>query len=304
MIPVIEEMQAVIPISSTFDYREMLSVYNIDEIDHSVIKYYEAVQSWIDGLIRKIESYEQQKEEIIRDFNIIGLKLSKKYEENDNLTSDENTLMELRQRYFQRNLALGMNSVKSKLLAVKRQADDLEDRIDEIDNGTDSIRELALLEQEQRASFAFIAENTAKIVRNALLKIEFFESHHQYVMDAIDIWETWTADYLVFKTTYKELLKGTCEDDGIEENIWSGWYSNWQKLRFAIEQKVQPVVEYGLKRDIETVQPDEEGVVKKLISILKQYKDNVDAFYKEERKSIYQKYAFQSGGELQDKFDT
>ena len=55
-------MQAVIPISSTFDYREMLSVYNIDEIDHSVIKYYEAVQSWIDGLIRKIESYEQQKE--------------------------------------------------------------------------------------------------------------------------------------------------------------------------------------------------------------------------------------------------
>ena len=181
-------MQAVIPISSTFDYREMLSVYNIDEIDHSVIKYYEAVQSWIDGLIRKIESYEQQKEEIIRDFNIIGLKLSKKYEENDNLTSDENTLMELRQRYFQRNLALGMNSVKSKLLAVKRQADDLEDRIDEIDNGTDSIRELALLEQEQRASFAFIAENTAKIVRNALLKIEFFESHHQYVMDEIDIW--------------------------------------------------------------------------------------------------------------------
>ena len=185
-----------------------------------------------------------------------------------------------------------MNSVKTKLLAVKKQADALEYRIDEIDEGENSLRELAELEQKKRASFAFLAENTAKIIKNALRKIEYFEANHTFVMNAINIWENWTEGYRVFKTTYKEDMKHDCEDDGIEEEIWSAWYQDWQQLRYAIELKMQPVIERGLCGSMPTNKEVKTSVPEQLIHIFAEYTKQIDKFYKEERNGIYQKFAF------------
>ena len=62
-------------------------------------------------------------------------------------------------------------------------------------------------------------------------------------MNIVDIWEKWSEDYRVFKTTYFEDLKSACEEDSIEEDVWVKWYQDWQNIRFKIEQKVQPVLE-------------------------------------------------------------
>lgn len=291
-------------LSSTFDYQFLLEKYNMEQIGSSMIQYYEAVQRWIDELLQKLDDYETQKESVILDFNTISLKLSKKYENNSNLTEQENALLESRQAFFKKNLSLGMNTVKSKLLAVKKQADDLESRIDEINEGQNSIKELAQLEKKDRISFAFLAENTAKIIKNALLKIEFFESHHQFVLHAIEIWESWSEDYRVLKTTYKEDLKNTCQEDEVEEEIWTKWYDDWTKLRFAIEQKIQPIIERGLKSNIPVYSNHDKNVPERLIDVLEDYKNNIDKFFLEGRKGIYQKYVFQSGGVLQEKFET
>lgn len=300
----IESLQTEELISSSFDYNVLLSKYDIKAIDNSIIKYYQAIQQWINELMEKLDYYEKEKDSVVRDFNVIGLKLSKKYENNINLTDEENSYLAERQRFFQKKFSLGVNGVKSKLLAVKKQADDLEDHIDEIDNGDDAIHALAILEQEKRASFSFIAENTAKIIHNALLKIEFFEKQHQFVLDSINIWEKWTEEYKIFKTTYKEDLKNSCEEDGIEPDIWSVWYKDWQKTRFLVEKMVQPIIERGLKNEIVTNGEEKVNVVQSIIGILENYKKSIDKFYIEERKGIYQKFAFQSGGELQDKFET
>lgn len=300
----IKQLQTVTLLSSDFDYTALLSKYDLKAIDASLIKYYQAVQQWCRELMEKVDYYEEQKASVIRDFNLISLKLSKKYEANSNLTEAENILLRDRQRFFQKNFSLGMNSVKTKLLAVKKQADALEYRIDEIDEGENSLRELAELEQEKRASFAFLAENTAKIIKNALRKIEYFEANHTFVMNAINIWENWTEGYRVFKTTYKEDMKHDCEDDGIEEEIWSAWYQDWQQLRYAIELKMQPVIERGLCGSMPTNKEVKTSVPEQLIHILDDYKKQIDKFYKEERKGIYQKFAFQAGGNLQDKFET
>ena len=300
----IEELQTVTLLSSDFDYTVLLAKYDIKAIDASVIKYYQAVQQWCIELMEKLDYYEEEKASVIKDFNIISLKLSKKYEDNPNLTEEENMLLRARQRFFQKKFSLGMNSIKTKILAVKKQADDLEYRIDEIDDGVNSIFELAELEQEKRASFSFLAENTAKIIKNALLKIEYFEDNHSFVMNAINLWESWTEDYKVFKTTYKEDMKHDCEDDAIEEETWGSWYHDWQQLRYAIEQKMQPVIERGLRGPIPTNNELEISVPEQLIAVLEEYKNQVDKFYQEERKGIYQKFAFQVGGELQDKFET
>ena len=300
----IKGLQKVTLLSSDFDYTALLAKYDLKAIDASLIKYYQAVQQWCRELMEKVDYYEEQKVSVIKDFNLIGLKLSKKYEANPNLTEAENILLRDRQRFFQKNFSLGMNSVKTKILAVKKQADALEYRIDEIDEGENSLRELAELEQEKRASFAFLAENTAKIIKNALRKIEYFEANHTFVMNAINIWENWTEGYKVFKTTYKEDMKHDCEDDGIEEEIWSAWYQDWQQLRYAIELKMQPVIERGLRGSMPTNKEVKTSVPEQLIHILDDYKKQIDKFYKEERKGIYQKFAFQAGGDLQEKFET
>jgi hypothetical protein len=197
-----------------------------------------------------------------------------------------------------------MNSVKSKILAVKHQADELEYHIDEIDNGDDAIHRLALLEKEERASFGFITENTAKIIRNALKKIEFFEANNEYVVWAINTWEAWTNSYRVFKTTYREDMRGACEEDCIEEEIWQKWYAEWQALRFKIEQKFQPVIEKELRQRIPMIEEDENSVAQKIISELEIYRNAVDTFYREERKGIYQNFVFQSNGDIQDKLES
>lgn len=300
----INDLQTVTLLSSDFDYTALLAKYDIKAIDTSLIKYYQAVQQWCRELMEKVDYYEEQKSSVIKDFNLISLKLSKKYEANPNLTEAENTLLCDRQHFFQKNFSLGMNSVKTKILAVKKQADALEYRIDEIDEGENSLRELAELEQEKRASFAFLAENTAKIIKNALRKIEYFEANHTFVMNAINIWENWSEGYRVFKTTYKEDMKHDCEDDGIEEEIWSAWYQDWQQLRYAIELKMQPVIERGLRGSMPTNKEVKTSVPEQLIHILDDYKKQIDKFYKEERKGIYQKFAFQAGGDLQEKFET
>ena len=300
----IDSLQTVELLSSSFDYTALLVKYDTKSIDGSIIKYYQAVQTWCDELIDKVEHYEEVMDTVIRDFNVISLKLSKKYEENPHLTEEENRLLSDRQRYFQKRFSLGMHSVKSKILAVKEQADELEYRIDDIDNGDDAMHALALLEKEERASFGFIAENTAKIIRNALLKVEYFQDNHAFVMHAINVWEDWSEGYRVFKTTYREDLKHGCEDDGIEEDIWGQWYEDWQKIRYAIEQKVQPIIERGLKSNIPTLSETKVSVPEQLIEVLETYKNNVDRFFLEDRKGIYQKFAFQAGGDLQDKFES
>lgn len=300
----IKQLQTVTLLSSDFDYTAVLAKYDFKAIDASLIKYYQAVQQWCLELMGKLAYYEEQKAGVVKDFNLISLKLSKKYEANPNLTEAENTLLRDRQSFFQKNFSLGMTSVKTKLLAVKKQADALEYKIDEINDGDNSLRELAELEQEKRVSFAFLAENTAQIIKNALLKIEYFESNNTFVKNAINIWENWTEGYRVFKTTYKEDMKHDCEDDGIEEEIWSAWYQDWQQLRYAIELKVQPVIERGLRGSMPTNKEVKTSVPEQLIHILDDYKKQIDKFYKEERKGIYQKFAFQAGGDLQEKFET
>lgn len=300
----IESLQTVVLLSSQFDYTALLAKYDINSVDSSIIKYYQAVQHWTEELMEKLDYYEKEKEDVIRDFNIIGLKLGKKYENSTQLTDEENTLLRDRQRYFASRFSLGMNSVKSKILAVKHQADELEYRIDEIDNSCDAIRQLALLEKEERASFGFIAENTAKIIRNALKKIEFFEANTQYVVWAISAWESWTEKYKVFKTVCREELKISCENDKIQEEIWQKWYTEWQLLRFNIEQKFQPVIERELRERIPMIKEDEISVAQQIISELEVYRNAVDTFYREERKGVYQNFILQSNGDLQVKLET
>lgn len=297
------QCEEVKTITANFDYKTLLNKYDIASIDKSIIKYYEAVQKWIDELMEYLADFEQQKEGVIQDCNQIGLQLSTTYKDDRNLTEAENELLKNRQYYFKDKLALGMDKVKANLLKVRQQADDIEYTINEIDDGNNVIYELAQLEKKERASFALIAENTAKIVNKALQKIDFFEHNRDFIVKAVEVWSKWNEDYKVFKTKQYEELKHSCEQDDIEAEVWQKWYEDWQKLRFTIEEKLQPMIARGLKGDIEAKEEQETPIIMQAIYVLNDYKIAVDNFYLEERKNIYQQYVFQNCGDLQEKFE-
>lgn len=297
------QCEEVKTITANFDYTTLLDKYDIASIDKSIIKYYEAVQKWIDELMEYLADFEQQKESVIQDCNQIGLQLSTVYKDDSNLTEAENELLKNRQYYFKDKLALGMDKVKANLLKVKQQADDIEYTINEIDDGDNAIYELAQLEKKERASFALIAENTAKIVSKALQKIDFFEHNRDFIIKAVEVWSKWNEDYKVFKTKQYEELKHRCEQDDIEAEVWQKWYEDWQKLHFTIEEKLQPMIARGLKGDIEAKEEQETPIIMQAIYVLNDYKIAVDNFYLEERKNIYQQYVFQNCGDLQEKFE-
>ncbi|HAT4364716.1 TPA: hypothetical protein I9148_002266 [Clostridium perfringens] len=304
----IGKSQEKIFLSSSFDYNTLLIKYDLKLINNSIIKYYEAIKNWIDEIMGLMKEFENAKSDVIIECNLIGLTFSKKYEENINLNHKENELFKQRQKYFKNNFEIGINDVNLKLLSIKKQAEELEDKIEKINSGENSIKELGLLEKESRATFEFIAENTANIIKKALIRIENFEKNREFANFAVKICEEWTKDYRLFKTSKKEELKNICKEDSIEEEVWTVWFDDWNNLRFIIEEKLLPLIERGLKGEILANKISENGrtinIIEKLLELLKEYKEEIDKFYIEERKGIYQKFAFQVGGDLQEKFET
>ena len=64
------------------------------------------------------------------------------------------------------------------------------------------------------------------------------------------------------------------------------------------------MIERGLESVIPTITETKVSVPELLIAALDGYKGSIDKFFIEVRKGIYQKFVFQAGGELQDKFES
>lgn len=300
----IKELQNNAKLTIDFDYIPLLEKYDLEAIQGSVIKYYQAVQSWTEEMLTKLDDYEKGNAETIATLNSITVNLFRKYTINDSLSIEENEFLKKRQDFFRKKMALGIAGVKRQILSFKHQADAIEDRIEEINDGDNSLIELGELEREKRVTFPLLAENTAIIIKKALETLAFFKSHQQFIQEAVNTWEEWSKDYLNLKVTGQAQLRSMCEEDGIEEEIWQSWFNEWVKIRFKIETKLQPLIERGLEGDISVIKNDNIIVITKLIGVLRTYKKDIDNVYIEERKGIHQNFCFQAGGDLQEKFET
>ncbi len=286
-----------IMLTANFDYRTILAKYDAAAINKSVIKYSAAVLSVTDELIEILSEYEAAQSETIAEFLKIALKLKVKFTDNPNLTPEENSLLAERQKFLAKRLELGTDAVKAQIISVKAQAENLSARIDKINRGDNSIRELAELQAEPRADFELLVENLAQIIKSAQQRVDFFSQNKNLVASIVNSQAAWTDSYKSFKTSLREELSAACREDSVDEEIFSAWYEDWQTKRFAIEQRFLPMVEFALKGNLFD---SLDGVLK----ILGDYRDSVDKFYLHERKNIYQKFAFQAGGDLQEKFET
>lgn len=88
----VQVTKQVINTPVNFNYTDLLSKYNLTEIDKSVIKYYQSVSQWLNELLDNLDGFEQQKQNIINEFNNITLKLSSQLS-NNGLSVEENNLL-------------------------------------------------------------------------------------------------------------------------------------------------------------------------------------------------------------------
>lgn len=286
-----------------FDYTEILSDYDIAMIDSSVIKYYKAVISWIDNLFIQLDLLQEEKKDIINEFNKVKFELSKGYETNINLTKEENLLLENRQKFLEKKLNIDIDQVVKKLLSYKEQAQIIGYRIEQINDGDEGIVKLAELDEEKRAKFSLIAENTANIVMDEISRIEYFEKNKDFVTFSLNLLEEWSIAYKALKIAYKEELSNKCKNQGIEEEVWTVWFEDWCKLRYKIEKQIIPIIKEGLEGNFQ-YESSGTSIIKNVIAALQKYKEKIDEFYKNDRISIYVNYAFVGNSELQEKFET
>lgn len=223
-------------------------------------------------------------------------KISVSYTDSPRLSQEENKLFAERQNFLVKKFDPCTEDTKAQILSFKAQAEELEACIDKINHAKNSLRVLAELEKFPRVSFELFSENLAQILTFATDKINFFAENKNFVTAMAESFDTWTKDYISFKTNLKAQFENLCIQNSIDAEIYNEWYDDWQKLRFNIEGRVFPLAEFALKENLGEVAIS-------ALEKLAQYKGEVDNFYLNDRKSIYQKFAFQAGGDLQEKFE-
>lgn len=280
-----------------FRCEKIFAGYNLDEISNSLFKYNAAIKSLVDLLLGRLKAYEDSKQGVLQKFSAITLQAAAKYVYNPNLTDAENELLAERQKFFSQAFKLGIDDVKSKILNVKAQIERLEQRIDEINRSEDSLVQMQTLSHENRTDFRFVTENFLDMVERAIDKLKFFDKHEQFISSAVNSQAEWSDDYKAFKTSLREELAAACRNESIDDEIFAAWYDDWCTKRFAIEQIFLPLAEFALKGNLS-------DAFEHVLNVLRDYRESVDKFYLHERKNIYQKFAFQAGSDLQEKFET
>ena len=290
-------------LTANFNYKPLLAKYDVKAVESSVIQYYGAVLSVTDEIMDILQEYETEQNTTISEFSNIALKLGAKYTNSSHLSDDENNVLKERQKIISERLELNIDDAKRQILLFKKQAEDLADEVNQITHGENSITLLAELEQKPRMSFPFLVENLARVVKGTQQKVDFFTLHRDFVTNIVNFLVEWNDNYKSFKTNKHEELINVCRDNGIDEEVFKAWYEDWQKKRFAVEQRFLPLVNFALNGNLLS-EDDSPAPAEHVLEILKGYKEQVDNFYLNERKNIYQKFAFQAGGDLQEKFET
>ncbi len=293
-------------LSSKFNYQELLTFNQFDcqEIDKSPIRFAHETIRWCGLLQEKIAEYQIRQHNLISEGNTITSDLSRRYKVDASLSETENKLLESRQVFMFEHLNMDMNIPIANLASMKLQSLHMKKRLFNLNSDDNGLVKLGEFGAEPRASFDLVAENSATMLTDALLRIEFYQDNSALVNALIHAEKEWTKDFKAIKLISKEKLKLECEEEDIDESLWQAWFIEWTDRRWLIEQCLQPLIEKGIEgafveHNVETQTP----LVIKLVELLTNYRNKVDDFYLSDRKSIHQKFAFQDGGELQEKFE-
>lgn len=284
--------------TSDFDYQLLLTNFNLNEINNSALKYYQNGVKWINDLISKLDKFGNENSEFMVGIQEIQIEMAKEYQNIATFTETENIFFKKIYNRFQNIFDFDFDIVKQKLFGFREEAETQLSILNNIGDAENKLKSLADIEKQERPDFHFFAEYTGEMIQEKLAKFVWYQEDNEKINLILSQIKELYADYQIFKDKMKNDFFKKCKTESIEKDVYTKWFNDWQIERFQIITKLFTLIsESFIPKKLR------ESAVLDILTSAKNFREQLDNFYKDERLNIHQKFAFQAGGELQEKFE-
>ena len=253
-------------LSPAFDYRALLSDYDLPAIDNSVIKYAEALVSFADTLLKKLADYEREKGAVIAFI--------------EKMTTTE--LFDLNRQTEGENF---YEKTKKQIRSVKEQGLGLMAKIDSANMDIDA---LAKIERTKLPTFPFMAENMARVVKTTLEKIDLFEINRDFILFLAGTCQEWKSDFSTLVNDRRRDFRP--KRDSECRRAVESMFDEWEKRRLGAEKIFSSLTDFVLTGHLLAKKENAPTLAERAFVILKDYRNTIDGFYNGKRWEIRHKF--------------
>lgn len=279
--------------TSDFDYRLDLNNYDLSAIQNSVWQYSQASQQWINTLLNRIDEWENQHLNLVKNTVELNQELDKKLPVSMNVTAEEKQLLESQLQQLKKRLDLGLTPLRSNLINLFSESQQISLNLEQ----TNTLVGLAKIEQQLRPSFELLAEHSAILCTNTLKEMEWLDESLDFVKTVVGALRKSAEDYFILIDKYQQDLMQLGLDNSIEVEEITKWFAEWHSERLSLLKQIQPLLDAGLNKIID------EQTVLDVLPCIEQYQSGLDQFYLQKRLGIHTTYAFQANGHRQEKLE-
>ncbi|MDN5513424.1 MAG: hypothetical protein L0G64_14170 [Acinetobacter sp.] len=279
--------------TSDFDYRLDLNNYDLSAIQSSVWQYGQASQQWINTLLNRIDEWENQHLNLVKNTVELNQELDKKLPVSMNVTAEEKQLLESQLQQLKKRLDIGLTPLRSNLINLFSESQQISLNLEQ----TNTLVGLAKIEQQLRPSFELLAEHSAILCTNTLKEMEWLDQSLDFVKSIVSVLRKSAEDYLILVDKYQQDLMQLGLDNSIESEEIAKWFAEWRSERLSLLKQIQPLLDAGLNKIID------EQTVLDVLPCIEQYQSGLDQFYLQKRLGIHTTYAFQANGHRQEKLE-
>ena len=271
-----------------FRFGERIKHFDIVANNSSPVRYYAETIRWLDNLLADLDGLVSGQSDLLAEARALTNRLTVAHHD------DENPVLSERARHLALRLDFGVETLQSELLSFKSEAVSGRECL----SSSRSLAALSAIDKLERPDFLLVAEHTTALVVSQLVAIDWFREHKELASNLIDLHEAWRDDFHQFDHTTRDHFIQKCKIESIEQEQADGWFGEWRKERLLLEEHILPLMKAG----IENIIPVEIAI--SCIELLKTaIRDRLAKFFFDERIALHQKFAFEPGGELQERFE-
>ena len=279
--------------TSDFDYQLDLNSYDLSAIQNSVWQYSQASQQWVDTLLNRIDEWENQHLNLVKNTVELNRELDKKFPVSINVTAEEKQLLESQLQHLKQRLNIGLTPLRSNLINLLSESQQLSSNLER----TNTLVGLAQIEQQVRPSFTLLAEHSATLCTKTLKEMEWLDQSLDFVKAVVSVLSKSAESYLILVDKYQQDLMQIGLDNSIETEEIAKWFAEWRSERLLLLKQIQPLLDASLNKLID------EQTVLDVLPCIEQYQNELDQFYLQKRLGIHTTYAFQPNGHRQEKLE-
>ncbi|MBV5329311.1 MAG: hypothetical protein JZU65_17100 [Chlorobium sp.] len=275
------------------DFAELIKGYDLASIHSSLVRYHAELVRWFSELLASLDDFSREQSPVLAEAQTLIDSLRDTIDEDDGQDAGEKILTE-RAQYLSKHLDFGLESLQAELVAFKNEAMTSRDTL----TSARTLTDLRQIEKLERPDFYLVAEHSAELIKLRLQGVDWFREHKELATILIELHQEWRSDLHTFEHTTCTHFMEKCAGESIDSENGDAWFAEWRRGRLLAEEHLLPMMRAGIER----VVPVE--IVVETVKLLKSsIRDQLGNFFYDKRIALHQKFAFEPGGELQERFE-